>query len=232
MSDISGGELPSPEPKYSYVCWMDIMGTGNGMYQNISDVAKHLLQFQILAKDGEGEKITIYPMMDGIYVVSEDSSSLIEFLKTTFKKAAQRVVEREVGDVFIIRAGISYGPIVEGGDFTIGFDDGRYKENIESLLIGPPMVEAYGIEEKAPPFGISVHESARAFSPENFEYQWYEWYSPKNKELANELRKKLESYFNEREKRTHMTNYEAEKIDHHRELIELYLPELKLNDQS
>jgi len=202
------------------------------MYQNISDTARNLLYFQILSKELEIEECTIYPMMDGVYVVSEDLDEMIVFLKATFERAARQVVEREVEDVFLIRGGLSYGPIVEGKDFQIEFNDQEYQDNIESLLIGPPMVEAYTMEEEAPPFGIAIHESARSFTPDDFRYQWYKWFSPDNRELANDLRKTIEAYFNYSKRHAHVTNYPAEKIDHHMELMQQYLPEVKLKNSN
>ncbi|WP_127014739.1 MULTISPECIES: hypothetical protein [Haloarcula] len=224
--------LPSPEPKYSYVCWMDIMGTGNNMYQNISDAAQKILQFQILAKEFETDGLTIYPMMDGVYIVSQEIDHLTEFLKLVFERAANEVLDRELDDMFIIRGGVSFGPVVEGKDFPIEFEDDGYRQNIESLLIGPPMVEAYGIEEDAPPFGIAIHDSARSFTPDNFQYQWYKWFDNNNRELANDLRKKLETYFDYNNKKSHMTNYPEEKVRSHKEMMELYLPEVKLKNRE
>ncbi|MCD2200633.1 hypothetical protein LPA44_12090 [Halobacterium sp. KA-4] len=232
MTNSYDDSLPSPEPKYSYVCWMDIMGTGNNMYQNISVAAQKILNFQILAKEVESDGLTIYPMMDGVYIVSEDIQDLTEFIEVAFENAAHQVLERDTEGMFIIRGGISFGPIVEGKDFPIEFDDEEYSQNIESLLIGPPMVEAYGVEEDAPPFGIAIHDSARSFTPNDFQYQWYKWFNPSNRELANELRKKLESYFEYSKRNSHITNYPEEKIEQHKDMMELYLPEVKLKNRE
>jgi hypothetical protein len=210
---------------------MDIMGTGNYMYQNISLAAQKILNFQILAKKYESDNVTIYPMMDGVYIVSEDVDVLINFIDIILENAAKQVLKENLKDAFVIRGGISFGPVVEGKDFSVDLDE-EYSQNIESLLIGPPMVEAYRSEEKAPPFGIAVHDSARAFSSDAFQYQWYKWFHPKNRELANDLRKKLEKYFEHSIKVSHITNYPEEKIADHREMMERYLPEVKLKNKE
>lgn len=224
-------DITSPEPSESYICWIDIMGTGNHMYQNISVAAQKILNFQILAKKFEGEDLTIYPMMDGIYVVSEKVGKLTEFIDATFEKAANQVIMEDIEDTFVIRGGVSFGPVVEGKDFSENVDE-EYSQNINSLLIGPPMVEAYNSEEKAPPFGIAVHESARAFSSGVFQYQWYEWFQSENRELANDLRKELENYFDHSRKVSHITNYSEAKIEEHTEMMERYLPEVKLKNKE
>lgn len=232
MTNSYDQDIPSPEPRYAYVCWVDIMGTGNNMYQNISTAAKKILNFQILAKEFEGAELTIYPMMDGVYIVTEDIQDLTEFLEVVFEEAAQQILKKELDGMFIIRGGISYGPIVEGKDFSVEFDDEEYRQNIESLLIGPPMVESYSVEEEAPPFGIAIHDSARSFTPDEFQYQWYKWFKGSNRELANTLRKKLESYFRYSRKNSHITNYPKSDIDRHEELMEKYLPEVKLKSKE
>lgn len=228
MTEHDHGDLPSPDPKESYVCWMDIMGTGNNMYQNISIAAKKILKFQMIAKRFENGDITIYPMMDGVYIVSEEVGELKKFLEESFEEAAEQVLKMPLEDMFVIRGGISFGPVVEGKDFPTNFEDEQYRQNIESLLIGPPMVEAYTIEDSAPPFGIAIHDSARSFTPDDFKYQWYEWFQPENRELANDLRKELEEYFQNSTNNSHVTNYSEEKIDRHQSLMRKYLPEVKL----
>lgn len=231
MTNVLEQDFPSPEPSDSYICWIDIMGTGNHMYQNISVAAQKILNFQILAKKFESDGLTIYPMMDGIYVVSEEVNKLTDFIDIVFESTAEQVLEEELEDTFIIRGGISFGPVVEGKDFSVDLDD-EYSQNINSLLIGPPMVEAYKSEEKAPPFGIAVHDSARAFSSDVFQYQWYEWFQSKNRELANDLRKELEKYFDHSKKVSHITNYPEKKITNHRDMMERYLPEVKLKNKE
>jgi hypothetical protein len=71
MTDVLDGQIPSPDSSDSYVCWIDIMGTGNHMYRDISVAAQKILNFQVLAKKFESDNLTIYPMMDGVYIVSE-----------------------------------------------------------------------------------------------------------------------------------------------------------------
>jgi hypothetical protein len=208
------------------------MGTGNYMYQDVSEAAQKILDFQLLSIEHETQDLSTYPMMDGIYVVSEEVNNLLDFIDNTFEDHADRIVNEELEEIYLIRGGISFGPIVEGDDFEYGEDSDDVLRTINSLLIGSPMVEAFNIEDEAPPFGIAIHDSARAFTESGFQYQWYNWFEPDHLELANDLRKEVEEYFEESKNHCHMTNYPEEKIDHHAKLLDKYLPEVKLKNNE
>lgn len=105
-------------------------------------------------------------------------------------------------------------------------DDNTYPD---SLIIGAPITQAFRGETKAPPFGIFVDESARAFAPEDnrpMDRRWYEWFRHHTpyQNLARELGDRLQEYYDWCDENAHRINYPTSKIQEHQEMAEEYLP--------
>jgi hypothetical protein len=84
------------------------------------------------------------------------------------------------------------------------------------------MAQAYRAEREAPPFGIAVHSSARAFAPEGdrpFRFIWLDWFRTSDPQVnAREMLEQLNVYFDWQVKHCNMTGYDSKRIEYHRKL--------------
>lgn len=221
--------------KNSYVCWMDLMGAQNQMSTSLESSSIDMFGVHVAIDETKSDyDVNVYPIMDGAYIVSERQQPLRDFLSDTIAKIAKDNVytDSDVRYTYIIRAAVSFGPVIHGDEVPQRanqefFDD----ENPypDSLIIGAPISQAFRGEGKAPPFGIFVDESARAFAPEDnrpMDRRWYEWFRHHTpyKNLARELEDRLQTYYNWCEENTHRINYPMSKIQEHREMAKEYLP--------
>lgn len=220
-------------PQNQYIAWLDIMGTANAMRRSVKTAAVKVLKMHNAVLDVEDSyDIKLFPMMDGIYIVSDDGYELIDFLQDLFKGYAKYLQEESDQDHFevyytsVIRAAIAFGPLYHGEDTTKAVsetiaDSGNYKN---SMLVGVPMADAYEAESEAPPFGIHIHQSARTLAPEGEEpipQYWWKWWTDSD-DLPEDLLDLLEEYFDYFEDSRHSA-YSQDKIDEHREMAEAYL---------
>jgi hypothetical protein len=82
--------------------------------------------------------------------------------------AARFISTPRAHDRCLLKGGIAYGPVYEGGQLVEGVGLKRLRNEphfLERVLFGSAIIQAYKSEAFAPPYGIAVHESARAFSP-------------------------------------------------------------------
>jgi hypothetical protein len=198
--------------------------------------------------DVEEEKIKLYPVMDGVYIVSEKQKPLLMMLDRVFSSLAKTVTDVDkIYHTFVIRATIAYGPVIHGEDVpdvaANSFDD--YSEYKKSLLLGIPMIQSFRAErnEKVPPFGIYIHESARSFSPKKssedvdedssetpFNVIWWKWFESEYKDydhicLAYKLRQQLNQYYSWCIENNHeLKYYKKEKMREHQEMVAQYFP--------
>jgi len=96
----------------------------------------------------------------------------------------------------------------------------------DSILMGLPMAQAYREEGSAPPFGLAVDSSARAFAPdgdEPFRFIWLNWFRYSDPKIdPAQLLAHLEQYFAWQEAHSTVTGYGPERIAHHRKLAREY----------
>jgi hypothetical protein len=98
------------------------------------------------------------------------------------------------------------------------------------VLLGIPLVQAFEEEKKAAPFGLAVHESARAFAPVSEQpipmahWRWWQYDESRGSlsEQVAVLRSRLTEYYDWCEKHADMILYEQDDIARHRSLAEQY----------
>ena len=76
-----------PDPKYKYVCWLDIMGIATILVNSIHRAANFILKFQAQVeqciRDKAGlDTVQVYPTMDGVYITAENQAQLCPILKS------------------------------------------------------------------------------------------------------------------------------------------------------
>ncbi|WP_214516222.1 hypothetical protein [Legionella maceachernii] len=173
-------------------------------------------------------------MMDGAFITTGDQDILRNFLQSVFKSLTNDFINEGQKNKHlyqsIIRACIAYGPLGHGRDIQSPHIPPEYKS---SLLFGLPMTQAYSSENKAPPFGIYVHKSARAFSPVNqkpFSTRWLTWfdsnYNPEN------LIEQIKGFYMWAREMSFCLPFREDTIDTHEKICYQYLNYYKINPQG
>ncbi len=235
MSYFNGELLP--QPNHEYVCWVDIMGMRNELEESIVTSANYIfkLQANIIESKEPFSEIKVYPMMDGAYITCLNQQDMLTFLRRLFVITAQEFCNTTtIPYRFIIKASVSYGPIIHGCNVSTDTND-FFKDEGEKtkneVLVGIPMAQAFNHEHDAPPFGIYIDESARAFSPNGnpISHRWWRWYCGEEKfvventvydgkkihALATMLKEKGNEYYDYMKKHTYESKYELDRIQEH-----------------
>lgn len=178
---FNGKKLPHPQLKY--VCWLDVMGTKNIMSESVQKSANFIFKLHIaLLESKKGlDNIFLYPLMDGAYILSSSREEITDFLaKTLSILAVNFSEEQENRHRFLVRGALAFGPVYEGKfiDNSANYIFSEFESYKNSLILGMPITQAFTDEKKAPPFGIYICESARAFAPQGkdvFKCRWFKW---------------------------------------------------------
>lgn len=218
------------DPENNYVCWVDVMGTGNQMVRSLPIAANFIFKLQsavLEAREETDEKgfIRLYPTIDGIYITSPNRWALQAVLNQAMCRCALTFLKEErPHHQFLVRGAIAFGPVYHGSDLDpdATFVMASNPQVRNAILMGMPMAQAHMAEGEAAPFGISIHESARAFSPRNeqpFGFIWLNWFRFSNPPIdPDALLAKMESYFNWQKQHTTVTGYRPERVEYHLKL--------------
>lgn len=224
-----------PEPHYDYVCWLDVMGTANQMLRSLPISANFIYKLQCAVLEA-GEEIglgragvRLYPVVDGIYITSPRRMPLEKLVNQALCRIALTFLNEEKPfHQFLVRGAVSFGPVYHGCDLPPEASYTLSNHNVirDSMLMGLPMAQAYQEEREAPPFGIAVHASARAFAPDAdrpFRFVWLNWFDycdPKVDSLR--LLEKLRKYFSWQLDHSTVTGYQEDRIRRHLRLATEY----------
>jgi hypothetical protein len=183
--------------------------------------ANFVFKLHAAALEALGDGVTLYPVMDGLYIATPSRSALEGFLRTVLTDLAEGFIGEDVAlHRFIVKGAIAFGPVIHGRDVPaecnrrLGENDNYRRQ----LLLGAPMVQAHESERLAPPFGVFVHESARTFSPpdtEVFRNTWWPWLAGAAP-LRAQLWTRLNDHFQWCEDHSRQLLYEGERIKVHR----------------
>lgn len=218
-----------PAPSNEYVCWFDVMGTHSIMSRSVRTASNFIGKLHVAAiKSSKLRNVKLYPVMDGCYVSSPDQNEMVIFMRSVFSMCADYFIsENNMKYRFMIRGGLAFGPIYHGSQITskVSQDLRNNNSHANSLMFGIPMIQAHNGESKAPPFGIYVDESARAFSPSNSKpipHRWYKWIDSSNSTIWNSMNSQISQYFDWCNSISFEIKYDQNRIDHHRLLAQQY----------
>ena len=162
-----------PDPSYEYVCWLDVMGTGNQMLRSLPISANFIFKLQCAVLEAgeevQADRVLLYPVMDGVYITSQRRMPLQKLLNQALCRLALTFLKEPTPfHQFLVRGAISFGPLYHGRDLNpkTAFVLTRHEDVRNAMLMGLPMAQAFRDEREAPPYGIAVHSSARAFAPD------------------------------------------------------------------
>jgi hypothetical protein len=198
-----------PEPQGRYVAWLDTMGAASIMARSMGIAANFLGKLHTAAlrtrqEQAAGDDLTIYPLVDGCYITASRQGPFLGQLKGMMRKLALTfIMEDDPLFHFMVRCCVAFGPVWEGTAFMTSSnvtlrDNPQYTKQI---LLGPAVAQAHEGERLASPFGVWVHESARAFAPSTARpimathWQWWR-FSPNavDTEIAMTLVQHLNAY--------------------------------------
>jgi hypothetical protein len=219
--------------KSRYVLWVDIMGSQGKMLRNVRTASIPLMKLHVAALNAKKKTIgdiDLFPIIDGIYVVSEHFSATIFFISDVFRSMGAEFLVLKNWERSVIRGAVAYGPVIMGGECKEGAAILKESDYANSILLGMPLVQAYSAEKGAPPFGVSVHESVRAFGrlgKDPITASLWRWWSknPENMKIANALLPALHSYYEWCRKNPTASGYPPERIDAHQAVADEYFGE-------
>jgi hypothetical protein len=219
--------------KSRYVLWVDIMGSQGKMLRNVRTASIPLMKLHVAALNAKKKTIgdiDLFPVIDGIYVVSEHFSAIVFFISDVFRSMGAEFLVLKNWERSVIRGAVAYGPVIMGGECKEGAAILKESDYANSILLGMPLVQAYTAEKGAPPFGVSVHESVRAFGrlgKDPITVSLWRWWSknPENMKIANALLSSLHSYYEWCRKNPTASGYPPERIDAHQAMADEYFGE-------
>lgn len=214
-----------PAPQKSYVCFMDIMGMQNKMKSSVPQSSNYIFKLHATIleswRNSAYQSISVYPIMDGAYIVSTKKSDMLSLLTTIYKSLCMSLLdEPKYKHWYLVRAAIAYGEIIHGRDipYSASYEYSSRVGYKEQLLIGPAMIDAYKGERQSAPMGIYVTKSAYdKYQGIDSNWKWFKHRAIKVKpELIANFKDKLQEYYNiwlkDHEKET---GYDQEKRDSH-----------------
>jgi hypothetical protein len=228
------GDDSGPQ-KFRYVLWVDVMGSQGKMLRNVRTASIPLMKLHVAALNAKKKTfggVDLFPVIDGIYVVSEHLASIGFFISDVFRSMAAEFLVLKHWERSVIRGAIAYGPVILGEECKEGAPILKESNYANWILLGMPLVQAFTAEKAAPPFGVFVHESVRAFGrmgTHPVTVPLWRWWSknPENMRIASALLSSLQDYFAWCRKNPVTTGYPPDRIDAHQALAEEYLREFE-----
>lgn len=154
-----------------YVAWLDLMGAGHLMSMSMGKSANTIARLHVavdVAAHQASFKGTRLAINDGIFIVSESKQEIMAVVRLSLAFLGASFLAVTPHNRVMVRASIAYGPVYHGGDLLphLGTQrSGRHEDCLRNVMFGPPVIQAARHEHAAAPFGVSLHESARAFAP-------------------------------------------------------------------
>jgi hypothetical protein len=231
-----------------YVAWIDIMGSSQLMRKSHvkSAIAIGHFNSSVLTAAADisfpGE---IYPLVDGVYITTDNRTHLQTILKYIMKLNAINFLlcnSKNTDDHRIVRGAIAFGQVIEGKDLVGSariFDE--WPEYTKNILLGAPLALAHAAERSAAPFGIWVDESARQFSPNldgaaTLRWTNWQWWNYPSKDpmidddcidIEKMLSEKVKKYFDWCRDNYIMMMYDKNRLEDHAERARQFFPSWK-----
>jgi hypothetical protein len=219
---FNADHLPAPIPEY--VAWVDVMGTQASMSRSLKVTANFIFKLHTAALQAPHANVRVYPVMDGFYAAAVDQAHMLSFLRSVFVAAAEEFNGTANNYYrFVVRGALAYGPVIHGNAIPNAASQvlGGHAAYRDLILLGMPIVQAHLGEASAPPFGVYVHESARAFAPagaEPLHHAWWQWHNAGTQAIWNGLMDNLNAYFDWCAQRSLRIGYPSDRIAVHREM--------------
>lgn len=218
-----------PPSQNEYVAWVDLMGCQSLMGISMKVASSAIFKVHVAALDAKIhlnlQQISLYPVMDGFYATTAESETLKAFLTDVFLRVAKVFLDDKLEHKFqfLIKGAISFGEVVHGKNVGKQAAN-RLDENPpyrESILIGLPIAQSHLLERSAPPFGFSIHDSAKSAFGLAERDTWWQWFDEQFE--AQEFYKELKNYFDWNLDKKGKDGYKIDRIIVHDALAKKYL---------
>lgn len=160
-----------PEPDRNYLAWIDLMGAGHLMATSLDKAANAIVRIHLavfLAVEQHGYQVQLVGINDGIFICSPSKKEIMRIVRSAMMYlAALFISKHDPQNRFLARCAIAFGPTFTGRHLTAQLSHKRRRNppgTTDQVIFGPPVIQAYRAEQNAPPFGVAIHESARAFA--------------------------------------------------------------------
>src|SRR5262245_22403179 len=172
--------------EHYYVGRLDMMGARAAMTRSLAVSGNFIGKLHVAIIEAQRDDIAaLVPTVDGAYIVGRNRFTLLSHMRDALRSLANAFVSPNyLYRRAVVRGGLAYGPVVLGSSLASASHCLSHQKNAayrDSIIIGMPVVQAYEVEEQAPPFGVRVHISARTFAPDekplNSTY-WRWWKGP------------------------------------------------------
>jgi hypothetical protein len=167
--------------------------------------------------------------MDGLYASAQRPETLERFLAFAFSGLARLFAFEDNGYYrFIVRGAVAYGLVYHGRDVSDAASNTLAANHSyrDQILLGMPMVWAHLGERSAPPFGISLHESAARTgfgATAGLMENWWLWFNnPLVFDFLPRFREQLSQHYQWCAQRPGELQYLPNRIQAHREIAALY----------
>lgn len=217
---VDSSKLPASSNEY--VCWLDLMGTSSIMSQSLERATNFILRLHAAVLMHKTANISVYPMLDGVYLTTSSKKEIEALLQNVFLTLAAEFTGAASQHKFIPKAAIAYGPVVHGCQISnaVNQDIAKNKHIKDSILLGLPVIEANAGEKLAPPFGVFVDISARSFAPARtkpFPHVWWRWFNKRDK-IRKEMLDSITKHYEWVDKNKFNQTYPADRIAKHKEM--------------
>lgn len=207
-----------------YVGWIDLMGIADAMSRSYQTAATNVGKLcAAIADHNHVENMTVYPMVDGLYILSEDVEELALLMANTFHRFGAVTHERERDPTdgygpwlgFLIRGGVSHGTVYHGADFDENGDsDLADIDWLDHVPFGEPIANAHNVERGAAPYSIVLHESA---TDDPRAWKWWDIYDD---DIRDQVVEYLDAHFQWAMANIDDLLYEDNMLYHHAEEAE------------
>jgi hypothetical protein len=149
------------------------MGAGHLMRTSIEKAANSIARIHIavdLAVEKHAYKVDLVAINDGLFICSASKKEVTQIVRAALMYLVARfITKNDPQDRFLARCAIAYGPTLSGQRLAEQLPshkkNGKSPETFNQIVFGSPVIQAYLAERDSAPYGVAIHESARAFAP-------------------------------------------------------------------
>ena len=153
---------------HAFVAWLDALGTKSALLVSHHQATNFVMKIHACCLEAaQDPAVSLFPMNDGVFVVSAQRDSLRLFLTAVMTRLALMFVGEELPPHrFMVRGAVAYGALSHGAGLHGNNHTLKAKTDyVSRIVLGMPLAQAVEAERHAPPFGFFVHESARQPGP-------------------------------------------------------------------
>ncbi|WP_244478312.1 hypothetical protein [Methylobacterium sp. Leaf113] len=149
------------------------MGAGNLMSVSLEKPANALVRLHMAVEQATHQHTSAYtlPINDGVFIICPSTFEIQTVVQSIMiDLAAIFISTPDPQNKFLLRGAIAYGPVYRGDAIAAGLSPAKrvkHQQTLSRVAFGPAIIQAFRSESNAPPYGIAIHESARAFAPPN-----------------------------------------------------------------